>query len=324
MMTLSPALVIMIVLCSVLAIEAVRNLSQAQSEESQARTRKRLQKLAASLSPREDAQPSLLREDRNQSSLLNRLIMQLPFADFLSLHLYRSGMRLTLRSFVGLSIALACGGGIVAAAFIPVPNSYLLGAVLGSTPAIQMFARGRKRTRIFEEQFPDALDLVIRALRAGHSFSVCLQMVGEELGDPIGAEFALVANEIKMGIELRTALDNLAFRVGAPDLPFFVVAVLLQQETGSNLAEVLGNLSGLIRDRFQLYGKIRGLTALGRASANLLAVWPFIMVSALYFSNADYIRPLWETSAGHTMMMISTVLLIVGYIICRRMATIEV
>jgi tight adherence protein B len=198
------------------------------------------------------------------------------------------------------------------------------GALLGVLPALRMRSLERQRTRIFEEQFPDALDLVVRALKTGHSFSVCLQMVGDELGDPIGSEFALVSHEVRVGIELRTALDNLNYRVDSTDLPFFVVAVLLQQETGSNLAEVLGNLSSLIRDRFKLYGKVRSLTALGRASANLLVVWPLVMVGALYMANPAYIEPLWTTEGGQSLMMVSIALLIVGYFVCRRMAEIEV
>jgi tight adherence protein B len=200
----------------------------------------------------------------------------------------------------------------------------LAGGGLGLLPWLNARRLGTKRTQAFEQQFPDALDLLIRALRAGHSLSVGLQMVSDELQDPVAGEFGLVADEIQLGKPVPQALANLAHRVNAPDLPFFVIAVAIQQETGSNLAEVLQNLSAVIRERFQLYGKVRALTAMGRASANLLACWPAVMVGALYVTNADYIRPLWETEQGHTMIMIATVMIIFGYVICRRMATIKV
>ena len=128
-----------------------------------------------------------------------------------------------------------------------------------------------QRMRKFEEQFPEALDLLTRAMRAGHSLTFGLQMVGDELPDPIGTEFGQVAEEIKLGRELRVALGNLVYRVEAGDLPFFVTAITIQRETGGNLAEVLEKLGTLIRERFELYGKVRALTAIGKASANLLA-----------------------------------------------------
>ena len=184
--------------------------------------------------------------------------------------------------------------------------------------------RASARRRGFEEQFPDALDLLIRALRAGHSLSTGLHLVGEELPDPVGGEFAQVAHEIRLGQPVKRALDNLVLRVPSPDLAFFTTAVAVQQETGSNLAEVLDKLAGVIRDRFQLLGKVRALTSLGRASANLLAVWPVVMVTVLWLVNPDYLAPLWESRAGHTLLILAVVLVLVGYVVCRRMAMIRV
>jgi tight adherence protein B len=149
-------------------------------------------------------------------------------------------------------------------------------------------------------------------------------MVGEELPDPIGAEFAQVAEEIQLGNDVQSALANLSFRIDSVDLPFFIVAVSIQQETGSNLAEVLHNLAQVIRERFKIHGKVRSLTAMGRGSANILALWPFVMVGALYMVNRSYISPLWETEGGHTMALIAAIMIAVGYFVCRKMATIRV
>jgi tight adherence protein B len=149
-------------------------------------------------------------------------------------------------------------------------------------------------------------------------------MVGDELPDPIGTEFKRIAEEVQMGKDLLDALANLNHRVDVPDLPFFVTSIGIQRETGGNLTEILDKLSHVIRERFKLYGKINAITAMGRASANLLALWPFVMVGSLYVSNRDYIAPLWETPEGLRLVMISAALVIVGYLLCRRMAEIEV
>jgi tight adherence protein B len=182
--------------------------------------------------------------------------------------------------------------------------------------------------RMFEEQFPEALDLLTRAMRAGHSLTFGLQMVGEELPDPIGAEFAQVAEEIKLGRELRVALGNLIYRVEAGDLPFFVTAITIQRETGGNLAEVLEKLGSLIRDRFVLYGKVRALTAVGIASSNLLALMPLMVVLLLYSCGGEggraYVEPLYTTPAGLTMAAAASGLVLIGFILSRRMSHIEV
>ena len=153
-------------------------------------------------------------------------------------------------------------------------------------------------------------------------------MVGDELPDPIGPEFGQVAEEVKLGQDFKVALSNLVYRVEAGDLPFFTTAIMIQRETGGNLAEVLDNLGKLIRDRFALYGKVRAMTAIGRASANLLAVMPLVIVAMLYTCGGEggrnYVAPLFTTVPGYVLSAICVVLVVVGWVICRRMAQIEV
>jgi tight adherence protein B len=324
-MTISPIIFILIVLSVVLGFEAIAAFVRSRGTVDQHRARRRLRALAASLQANQgDEEISLLRGDKSGRTALDVWIDRIPFVREITLKLYRAGLTTPVKRFLAISAVFASIGAICAAAFLPFPHAHLIGLAAGALPYLHVARVGRKRRDAFEQQFPDALDLLIRALRAGHSFSTGLQMVGEELPDPIGREFGLLADEIQLGKDVRDALENLVYRVDAPDLPFFVVAVTMQRETGSNLAEVLHNLSSVIRERFKLYGKVRSLTAMGRASANMLAVWPLIMVGALYAANPDYIRPLWETSEGHTMMMISAVMIAVGYVLCRRLATIEV
>jgi tight adherence protein B len=228
------------------------------------------------------------------------------------------------RRFVMTSIALALGGWAVGSLLSADPLISRLPILLGFAPWVHVSRLGQRRTLAFEKQFPDALELLIRALRAGHSLNLGLQMVGEELPDPIGTEFAQVAEEINLGNDVQSALANLSFRLDSVDLPFFIVAVTIQQETGSNLAEVLGNLSQVIRERFKIHGKVRSLTAMGRGSANLLAVWPLVMVGSLYMVNRSYIAPLWETEGGHTLALVASIMVVIGYFMCRKMATIRV
>ncbi len=161
-------------------------------------------------------------------------------------------------------------------------------------------------------------------MRAGHSLTAGLQMVGQEIADPVGTEFSHVAEEVKLGQDVRQALAGVAYRIDTPDLPFFITAITIQRETGGNLAEVLEKLGHVIRERFKLYGKVRALTAIGRASANLLAVWPVVMVAGLYAVNPGYVAPLWEDEQGHLMVFAAVVLVIVGFLIARRMAVIKV
>jgi tight adherence protein B len=242
----------------------------------------------------------------------------------LALELRRAAVTLSPSRFVGLSLALGWIGFQGLWLWAPAPLWALPGVALSALPWIWLRRRSRARALAFEAQFPEALDLLIRALRAGHSLTSGIQLVADELPDPLGGEFAQLANEVRLGQPMKRALDDLVLRVENADVAFFATAVAVQQETGSNLIEVLENLARVIRDRFQLLGKVRALTALGRASANLLGVWPLIMVGMLWMVNVDYVAPLWESPDGRTMVLTSAGLVVVGYGLCRRMATIRV
>jgi tight adherence protein B len=261
--------------------------------------------------------------------LVDRLVSETGAGTWLAKLIEQSGSK------TGVSAVILMAGllGVVAA----LGTSALVGGGLGFFPgfmfgaAIPFVVLMRKRTvriRRFEEQFPEALDLITRAMRAGHSLTFGFQMVGDELPDPIGSEFAQVAEEIKLGRELRVALGNLVYRVEAGDLPFFVTAITIQRETGGNLAEVLEKLSKLIRERFALYGKVRALTAIGKASANLLASMPILLVTLLYTCGGEggrsYVSPLYTTTPGMMLSAVALGFVVIGYIMCRRMAQIEV
>jgi tight adherence protein B len=322
---MAPMLYVLIFLTAMLAFEGVYFLIQGRRLENQATMRGRLRKLAAKLGKSDGRNEDTILLSKGASRFgIDRALQSSGLGALLQRRLYRAGLSMTPRRFVVLSTALALGGWALGALLSTDPLLSRLPIFLGLAPWINTGRLERKRTMEFEKQFPDALELLIRALRAGHSLNLGLQMVGEELPDPIGCEFAQVAEEIHLGNDIRSALANLAFRIDSADLPFFVVAVTIQQETGSNLAEVLGNLAHVIRERFKIHGKVRSLTAMGRGSANLLAVWPLVMVGSLYAVNRSYIAPLWETEGGHTMALIAAIMIAVGYFVCRKMATIRV
>ena len=315
---------VLVFLATLLAIEGLRVVLQEQRGAERASVRRRVRYLETGLrAPQAEPEESVLRGGARRS-LLQRLLDQLPGVEDLQLRIYRSGLTIRPHILVGLSVALGLGSWFVGSLVFqsPVFAAALLG--VGLLPWLYVLRLAKRRTALFEEQFLEALELMTRALRAGHSLLLAFQMVGEELADPVGTEFAYMSEEIKLGQEVRSALANLAYRVDALDLPFFITAVLIQRETGGNLAEILEKLNYVIRERFKLYGKFRSMTAIGRASANLLAAWPPFIVVALAWVNVDYVSPLWTTPTGHVLAGIAAFLVFSGYVICRRMAIIRV
>jgi tight adherence protein B len=188
------------------------------------------------------------------------------------------------------------------------------------------FLYWKKSTRMakFQRQLPEALELIARALRAGHAFFVGLKLVGEEFSEPIGPEFKRAFDEVSMGISVPQALQNLADRVDCLDVKFFVTSVSVQRETGGNLAEIIESLGLLIRKRFELYMKVRALSAEGKVSAIILFALPIGLGLLLYRMNPEYIGLLFTDPIGHTMLMIGTVLMTIGAFITRKMINIEV
>jgi tight adherence protein B len=179
-------------------------------------------------------------------------------------------------------------------------------------------ARG-KRIAAFSEQFPDALDVIVRGLRAGHPFRVALGLVAREMPDPVGSEFGVTADEIMFGLEQATAIDNLCQRVGQDDLSFFATAVTIQHQTGGNLAEILSRLSRLVRNRAKLRLKIRALSAEGRASAIALSLAPFILFGIITLISPQYFGAVKDHPAILPAAVLGLLLLIVGNIVMYRM-----
>jgi len=207
---------------------------------------------------------------------------------------------------------------------LPLLLALLLAVGCGALPAGYLYWLKSQRMAKFERQLPEALELVSRALRAGHAFSVGLKLVGEEASDPIGTEFKRVFDEVSMGVALPQALQNMTDRLDCVDLRFFVTSVLVQRETGGNLAEIIDSLAGLIRMRFELQLRVKALSAEGRFSAGVLLALPIIVAGGLFKMNPDYMMTLFTDPMGQNMVMVGSFLMITGAIIMKRMVAIKV
>ena len=256
---------------------------------------------------------------------LNEILLHTPGIQHLDRLLYLANVRYHLGFFFLLSIVLALFGYIITARLTH--NQLLaviLMVVLGASPYYYLRRKKRKRMYRFEEQLPEGLELIGRSLKAGHAFSAGLDLAAKEFGDPLGTEFKICIDEINFGVSVQDALRNLAERVECGDLKFFVVAVILQRETGGNLSEIIESIAHLIRERFKLQDKIRVLSAEGRLSMYVLSGLPFVMVLYIAVVNPTYIGVLMTHLAGKIMIGLAVFLMVMGIYVMKRMIDIEV
>jgi len=187
------------------------------------------------------------------------------------------------------AIAVVTGAILLRLTALPVAMAVLAGLAAGvGLPLLVLHRRRRQRLAAFGEQLPEALDMMVRSLQAGHPIASAIGMVAGEMADPAGSEFGIVVDEMTYGLDLHTALRNLSERIPHPDLKFFIVVVQIQHQTGGNLAEVLGNLATVIRDRFNLKTKVKVITAQGRSSAFVLALMPFLTIGVMNVTAKGY------------------------------------
>ncbi|MDH6590732.1 tight adherence protein B [Variovorax sp. TBS-050B] len=289
------------------------------------RIERRLQALSAGAG--HTAQARLVRDRMlGDAPWMQRMLLGLPRARSLDRFILQAGLEWMV-SHVLLGCAL-CGvlafAAMAALANQPVPIALLAGAGGASLPLLYLqHQRGRRLARL-ERQLPEALDLVTRALRAGHSFASSVQMIGEEMAEPIAGEFRMVADEVNFGVSLQQALTNLSERVPITDLRYFVVSVLIQRDSGGNLTEVLGNLSRLIRERLKLLARVRVLSSEGRLSAWLLGLMPFALAGLMSLFNPEFISPLWTDPIGIGVVKYMLVTMAVGVLILRWIVKIRV
>ena len=196
--------------------------------------------------------------------------------------------------------------------------------VSSTIPWIYLLRKRKKRIKKFISQLPEGVQLISRAMRAGHAFSTGLQLAAAEFEDPLGTEFEYVIDQINFGVPTAEALKTLARRMNCEEAKFFAVSVILQRETGGNLAEILDTLADLIRERFKLRGKIRTLSAEGRISAIGLICMPILVTIVLYFLNREYILFLLEDPVGRIMTLVALGMMTIGVLVIRRMINFEI
>jgi tight adherence protein B len=226
------------------------------------------------------------------------------------------------------AVILAMAGYMLSSASMPVNQVILfvlIGAVLGGIlPYSYAAHRRNKRFQKFEEIFPEAIDTLARAVRAGHAFTTALELIASEVAEPVASEFRKLFEEQKFGLPVRDALMNLTQRVPLVDVKFFVTAVMLQRETGGNLAEILDNLSYVIRERFKILRQVRVYTAQGRLTMMLLMGLPPIIVVTMISISPGYIHPLFADPIGHILVVGGIVLQTIGYFVIRKIIRIQV
>ena len=289
---------------------------------------KQLERRLRALSAADDrSTPSKLVKERVLSDMpgLQRTLQRMPHAHQLDRLIVQSGLEWTVSGLL-LTSAVLWAVGALALSMLrqPLELAVAAGAALAALPWLYLQRKRHQRLVLMERQLPEALDLIGRALRAGHAFSAGLQMAGDELPDPIAGEFRLVHDEINYGTSLQQALNNLGERVPITDLRYFIVAVLIQRESGGNLTEILSNLSHLIRERHKLYAKVRVLSSEGRMSAWILGLMPFALAALLNLMNPEFMSTMWKDPIGITILKWLAVMMVIGMLMLRRIIRIRV
>ena len=237
----------------------------------------------------------------------------------------QSGVRTTPGTVLIMSLFSALMAAVMIMLFVRLPLAPLVAAPIGLVLPFAWLVHCRSsRFKKFEEQFPEALDLLSRAIRAGHAFQTALGMVGEELPAPVGPEFKKTFERQNFGLPLRDAMDELSDRITILDVRFFVTAVAIQRETGGNLAEILDNLAHVVRERFKIRRQVRVHTAHGRFTGYVLLALPPALGVALTYLNPEAMQPLFRERMGQMMILAAMVMQTIGFIWIRQVIKIEV
>lgn len=257
--------------------------------------------------------------------VLDKVIGQTNRGLSLAKFIEQSGVRTTVSGLMVISIGMAIAGYFLAAMFTVLLPVRLVGAAaLAAIPTLYVRIKRQRRFNKFEELFPEALDLMARALKAGHAFSTGLKMVSDEMADPVGPEFRKTFDEQNFGLPLKDSLANLIDRIPLLDVRFFATAVLIQRDTGGNLAEILENLASVVRERFKILRQVRVYTAHGRFTGWVLMALPGALAVVLSFINPDHMNLLFRERIGQMLIGIACVMQFVGYMWIRTIIKIEV
>lgn len=285
--------------------------------------RRRLQEIGAN-EPDSEVTSLLRKKYLRELSPVERSLEQLPFMDALGRYIEQSGHSILAHRLVLLSVLLAAAAFV--AALVVARNPVVAVAAMSLVavvPFLYVYRARRERLAKFEEQLPDALDVMKRALRAGHPFSAALKLVAEDMDEPLAKEFEMTFADINFGNDVRRALLGLLVRVPSTNLMAIVTAVLIQKETGGNLADVFERIAQVIRGRFKFGRRVRTLSAEGRLSAWILALIPFVLAAVLWLIAPDYLPPLLEHPSGRQLIVFACVMMFAGVLWMRKIIRID-
>ena len=289
------------------------------------RIARRLRLMSAGTSVAGDEISILKTRMLSESPAIERLLLQAPRVKQLDRVLEQSGLTWSVAELFGMMLLSSIAGMAVALYFgMTLLLTLIAAVIMGALPIVHVFRARAKRMVKVEQQLPDALDLIGRALRAGHAFPTAVKMVSDELNDPIGGEFRTLFDEVNYGVSMHTALLNLAARIPVTDLRYFVIAVLIQRETGGNLAELLDNIAAIIRARLKLFGQVRVLSAEGKLSAWILTLLPIGVALMMNVVNPGYIGVLWKDPMGLRLIGGAVLVMIFGIFWMWRIVKIHV
>lgn len=275
-----------------------------------------------------ERRPALIEtEDLQTGKFALRMLKKWDLQPRLQTLLEQAGVKWRVARLVHACLACFIIGYLLVHFFLP-PKYRILGllpaAALGMAPIYHIIRKRNSRLHRFEELFPDALEFVSRSMRAGHAFSVSLEMIHREFQEPVASEFKRAFEEHNLGLPLDVALEKLAKRVPLLDTQFFVSAVILQKRTGGNLAEILDKLAFIIRERFKLRGKIRAISAHGKMTGTALSSIPIVVAIMMFFTNREYILFFFNDEIGNYMIAAGVGLQLAGYWIIQQIVKIEV
>ncbi|MCU1312787.1 MAG: hypothetical protein JWM54_544 [Acidobacteriaceae bacterium] len=322
-------LLLFIVFVGVFAVFAL--LLIARGTGASQRTKETLARLESTLAAGGKANPSDEIVDLRKQELfsavpwLNRWLLRLEVAPRLRTLLYQANLKWT----VGVLLLMSLTCCLIPAYLVyfrtgVVILALLIGLLLGGTPIFYVLAKRKKRFGQFEQGLPEAIDLMVSALRAGHSLVSALGLVANESPDPIGSEFRICFDEQNYGLDLRTAMDNLVARVPLQDLRLIVTAILIQRSSGGNLAEVLDKAAYLVRERFRLRRQVHTHTAQGRLTGWILTFLPVVLGIGLYLVNPDNMSLLWHRDLGIKLLYAAGTMTLVGALVIRKIVNMEV
>lgn len=255
---------------------------------------------------------------------VNRILVKFPGAIGLQLFITQAGSRWSVGTLIIGSLVLACFAAWGATLAVPTAWLALLGLAAGGIPYLYLYLKRQGRFKKFDAQLPEAIDLMARALRAGHAIISAVEIVSAETSEPLAAEFRAVFDEQNLGLAIREALLNLVSRVPTDGVRFLATAILLQKETGGNLAEIMDKAASVMRERMRLKGQLRVYTAQGRLTGWFLCCLPFFVFGLISVVNPDYERLLWTSAIGVRLIYGALALMLLGVYTIRRIINIKV